>query len=89
MHLIEWFSNNGQKTNTKVITPTNQNRTENSAMNQLELPAITSNLLKAREIHAYQVRFSGATLFPGPLLWLKGRGTGNKIERGGDGYIDE
>ena len=66
MMLKERFSNDCRKTKTKVITPTNHNRT-NSAMNQSEFLAITCNSLEARE----KSRVRGAIGFGFASDWLK------------------
>ena len=50
MNDLEWFSNDGGKTNTKEITSTNHNRSkQRDAMNQSQFLANTRKLLKVRE----------------------------------------
>jgi len=58
----EQFSNDSCKTNTKVITATNQN----SAINQSEFVAITHNLLRSQEKSCTQ----GATGFDFACHWF-------------------
>ena len=48
-----------EKANTKVIPPTNQNKSKRRAMNQSESLAIARNSLKARE----ESRVQGAIAF--------------------------
>ena len=48
-----------EKANTKVISPTNQNKSKRRAMNQSESLAIARNSLKARE----ESRVQGAIAF--------------------------
>ena len=47
--LRERFSNDCRRTNTKVINPTNHNRSKQLAMNQSEFLAVACIMLQARE----------------------------------------
>ena len=66
--ILEQFSYNCRRTNsTKVITPTNHNRSKQRDSNQLEFLAITCNFLKVRK----QSRKQDAIGFSFASLWLK------------------
>ena len=64
---IELFSKDCRRTNTKVITPTNHNRSKQRAMNQSEFLAVTCMLLQARE----KSRLQGAICFGFAPHWLR------------------